>query len=429
MAEIVCELGEPVGNIKADLVVIGGGIIGLAVAEKLLADGHDVTLIEKSDIAAGASRGNAAGMAFSEVLPMASIGNIQKAVLWLAQPLGPFTIVPRAIHKVIPWLLRFLMAARPSTRQNCTNTQSALMTLGRQAYDDLLSRRKLKKFVRNDGALALYDTKSSFRSGLRDWKTKGDHGVKWQAYEGDALHEFQPGLDRKFIGGVHTKDWYNVSNPEQFCQAIHKKITKAGLTSLRGEITCMTTTDDHVSLQLRDGTLVQAKQVVLAAGPWSVPLAQSLGDTVPLVCERGYNTTFKKSVFPDLKRTLIFSNYGFLMTALADGVRIGGASEIATMNTRPNFERAEYMLKKAKSFVPNLQADDAEGVQWMGTRPSLPDSLPIIGKSSASDKICYAFGHGHLGLTQAAATAVLVSQIIANRPPEFDITPLSAQRF
>lgn len=429
MSEIICKLGDPVGNMKADLVVIGGGIIGLAVAEKMIAEGRDVTLIEKSDIAAGASRNNAAGLAFSEVLPMASVGNIQKALLWLVQPLGPFTIVPRHAPKVIPWLLRFLMAAWPSTRLANTNTQSELMKLGRKAYDDLLARRKLKRFVRNDGALSLYQSKSSYRAGLRDWKSKAEYGVKWQSYEGEALHEFQPGLDHKFVGGVHTKNWYNISNPEKFCQAIHQKITKAGLTSLLGEITHIIPNDDGVELQLRDGTLITAKQVVLAAGPWSVPLAKKLGDNVPLVCERGYNTTFKKSAYPNLKRTLIFSDHGFLMVALADGVRIGGASEIASMDTQPNFERAEYMLKKAKTFVPAFHADENDGVQWMGTRPSLPDSLPIIGPSTASDKICYAFGHGHLGMTQAAATAVLVCQILTGKKPPMDITPLRVNRF
>jgi len=166
--------------------------------------------------------------------------------------------------------------------------------------------------------------------------------------------------------------------------------------------------------------------VVVAAGAWSRRLARTLGERIPLDTERGYNTTLPVGAF-DLKRQLTFGGHGFVVTPLSCGVRIGGAVEFAGLDAPANFKRSEAMLATAKRLMPGLNTQG--GIQWMGFRPSLPDTLPAIGAAKRDRRVTYAFGHGHLGLTQAAATARLVADIVLGRPPAIDVAPFRPQRF
>ena len=171
---------------------------------------------------------------------------------------------------------------------------------------------------------------------------------------------------------------------------------------------------------------VAADQVVLAAGAFSHRIARSLGEHIPLETERGYNTTLPAGAF-DLRTQITFGGHGFVVSRLSIGIRVGGAVELGGLDLAPNFRRSEAMLAKARAFLPGLKPDD--GVQWMGFRPSLPDSLPAIGRARATPRVVYAFGHGHLGLTQSAGTARLVADLLTDRPPAIDIASFSPQRF
>ncbi len=177
-----------------------------------------------------------------------------------------------------------------------------------------------------------------------------------------------------------------------------------------------------IRLRLADGRLVEARSVVIAAGAWSHLLAKQLGDSIPLETERGYNTTLPSSAF-DVKRQLIFGGHGFVITPLATGLRVGGAVEFGGLKRPPNFARSKAMLEKAKRFLPGL--DPSGGREWMGYRPSLPDSLPVIGQARNAPNVFYAFGHGHLGLTQAAATGRLIRDLVLGHTPALDLKPLS----
>jgi D-amino-acid dehydrogenase len=155
-------------------------------------------------------------------------------------------------------------------------------------------------------------------------------------------------------------------------------------------------------------------------------LAKTLGDRIPLETERGYNTTLPTTAF-DVKRQLIFSGHGFVITPLETGLRVGGAVEFGGLDRPPNFARSKAMLEKARSFLPGL--DPSGGREWMGFRPSLPDSLPVIGASRLSINVFYAFGHGHLGKTQAAATGRLIRELVLGQTASIDLAPFSPQRF
>ncbi|MFT6559293.1 NAD(P)/FAD-dependent oxidoreductase [Sneathiella sp.] len=405
------------------VVVIGGGIIGLAIAEKLVSVGKKVTLIEKDSIAAGASQGNAAGLAFSDIIPLASPGIIKKALKWFLDPLGPFAVVPQDLPVTLNWLLKFLKAAHPAQFRRSIDVQAALMHLSKDTFPGLLERTGLSSMVRTNGALHLYQSDASYKADLKKWEFRKTHNIAYDCYEGDALHKFQPGLCPSFVAGIFATEWQSVSNPMDFCAAIHTFLTTKGVETIYEEV-------DRVSegsLVLKNGTTLQADKFVVAAGPWSATLSRQLGDPIPLIGERGYNTTLPKSAFENLDHTLVFSDHGFVVVPLSNGIRVGGASEIAKLGRAANYKRCKIMMAKASKLVPNLKVSD--GVEWMGARPAIPDTLPVIGPAPSARNVIYAFGHGHLGLTQSSATAQLVSELIDNKQPSIDINSLRADRF
>jgi len=412
---------------KKEVIVIGGGIIGVCIAEKLRTEGHSVTVIEQQKIAAGASYGNAAGFAFSEILPLASAGTIRKSIGWFFDPTGPFSVVIQDLPKTFKWLVHFLFSSRQATFQRSTKTLSALMKYERQTLQKMHDRTGLDSMMHNYGALYLYESEKNYQTDLKNWQLREKNNISYQSFEGQALHDFQPGLKPTIKAAVFVADYPTVSNPNDYCQAIHKQNEENGVKTLYQQVVDISANASSAEVSLKDGGVLKADKVVVATGAWSAKLAQKMGDNVPLVGERGYNTTLPDTALPSLERTLFFSEHGFVMTPLDGQVRVGGASEIATLERPPEYKRSKSMLMKAKSFLPNL--DTNGGSEWMGCRPTLPDTLPVIGASKQSNNVLYAFGHGHLGLTLSSSTAQMISDLVAERECEIDINPLRVDRF
>ncbi len=412
---------------SADVVVVGGGVIGLCVAEQLVREGLSVTIIEKRDIAAGASAGNAAGFAFSEVMPMASAATIRSAIGWFFDPTGPFSVVLRDLPQTAGWLWRFAMAARRSRFERSLGTLAALMQMEQETLPELLAQTGLESMVRETGALYLYESKSALERDRAGWDLRRAHGTEFEELGGSALHDFQQGLSPRVNAAMHAPRFRMVTDPRTYCRALHAAVLASGAETRIASVERLEPTANGVALHGPDGLLGRADRVVLAAGPWSARLASALGDRVSLIGERGYNTTFPRSALPSLDRLMFFAADGFVISPVESGIRVGGASEIASLERAPNFERSRAMVRRAQQLVSALQASD--GQEWMGIRPTTPDTLPVIGCSSASKRVVYAFGHGHLGLTLASSTAVLAADLVQERRPAVDIEPLAANRF
>jgi len=414
---------------RADVVVVGAGIVGLAVAAYLQDEGRSVLVVDRGEPAKGASYGNAGAFAFSDVLPMASPGMLRRAPGWLLDPLGPLSIPPSYLPRVLPWLVRFWRASRPDRARASLLAQSRLMGLAASEMRVLLARTGTGGMVRSDGTLELYEGEAELKASGAGWRARAEHGIAFEHVRGDRLAELQPGLDRRFVAGTFVPAWQTVADPYRFALKIAEHVTARGGHIVRREVLRVLPAEDGVRVTLAEranGDEIDARQAVIAAGAWSKRLASALGDDVPLETERGYNTTLPPGAF-DLRRQLTFGGHGFVVTPLSTGIRIGGAVELAGLDRPPNFARSEAMLRKAKQFMPALKTGN--GRQWMGFRPSLPDTRPVIGFSSASPAIVYAFGHGHLGLTQCAATGRLVADLLGGRPPPIAIEPFSPKRF
>ncbi|WP_299347933.1 FAD-binding oxidoreductase [uncultured Maritalea sp.] len=406
-----------------DVIIVGAGIIGLSIAHYLQNEGRKVTLVDRKGIAQEASYGNAAAFAVTDLLPLASPGMLMKAPKWLMDPLGPLSIRPSYLPKITPFLLKFFRASWPDQYARSVEVQAEMMNLARAEIAKISEMPKMGNQIRSDGALHLYENEADAKANAENDRTRQEHGIPFRHVKGDELAELQPGLSSHIRSATFLPSWQTVNDPYLWAMSVWDMVRSDGGELIEAEVL---DTNSAGEITLADGQKLKGNNLIIAAGAWSHRLTEKLGDKIPLETERGYNTTLPVGSF-DLKRQLMFGSHGFVMTPLSTGIRVGGAVEFAGLEAEPNYKRSEIMLQKAKKFLPDLSTTG--GTQWMGFRPSLPDTLPAIGHASASTKITYAFGHGHLGLTQSLATAKLVADLVAGRTPTINMTPFNPSRF
>jgi len=409
-----------------DVVVIGAGVVGLSVAIAARARSLSVTVLDREGPAAGASAGNAGAFAFTDILPLASPGILRKAPKWLLDPLGPLTVPPAYALRIAPWMLRFWRACAPARVAHSTAAQTALMDLSRAELEPFLAATGTLAMLRKEGNLQVYEGEGELKASLPGWQARERHGIEFRHLDAAGMAEIQPGIAPRFTRGTFTPGWYSISDPKLYTLALADHLAAQGGVIERAEVTALRPVEGGVEIVAADGSIRRGSRVVLAAGAFSHRIARTLGETIPLETERGYNTTLPSGAF-DLRTQITFGGHGFVVTRLSTGIRIGGAVELGGLDLPPNFRRSEAMLEKARTFLPGLKPEG--GTQWMGFRPSLPDSLPALGYARATPRVVYAFGHGHLGLTQSAGTARIVADLLAMAPPPIDLSAFSPQRF
>ncbi|HLQ17934.1 MAG TPA: FAD-binding oxidoreductase, partial [Tabrizicola sp.] len=324
-----------------------------------------------------------------------------------------------------PWLYRFWRACSPRAVADSTAAQTALMDLSRAELEPFLSATGTLPMLRKDGNLQVYESDAEFRASLPGWEARAAHGIDFRHMTAEEMADLQPGLSPRFIKGTLTPGWWSIADPKLYVQALADQFCAARGRIVIAEVTGLTPADGRVSIQTKGAPLTTDK-VVLSAGAFSHRIAATLGERIPLETERGYNTTLPPEAL-DLRCQVTFGGHGFVVSRLSTGIRVGGAVELGGLELPPNYQRSEAMLRKAKAFLPALRTEG--GRQWMGFRPSLPDSLPAIGRSKASPHVVYAFGHGHLGLTQSAGTARIVADLLTDQTPPVDLTPFNPHRF
>lgn len=404
----------------ADVIVIGAGVIGLSVALDVLARGLAVRVVDLKGPATGASAGNAGAFAFTDIFPLASPRIIRKAPKWLLDPLGPLSVPPRHALRIAPWMLRFWLASRPAQVRASTIAQSQLMRVSQAALDPFLARAGLQSMLWRNGQLQVYEGEAQFTASLPGWRIRAAEGIAFRHLKGPEIAEVQPGLAPGFTHATFTPSWCSVTDPRDYTLALADSLRARGGEIVIAEAQALVPGGVQTSAGMMQG------RVVLAAGAYSHRLAQTADVRIPLETERGYNTTLPLDAF-DLRLQVTFGEHGFVISKLSSGIRVGGAVELGGLDLPPNYARADVMLTKAARFLPGLKTQG--GVQWMGFRPSLPDSLPAIGPLPGRPDVICAFGHGHLGLTQSAGTAQIVADMMTGTPPGLDMAPFSPSRF
>ncbi len=407
----------------ARIAVIGAGIVGLACAFHLRADGHEITVIDPAPEGDKCSWGNAGGIGVAEVVPAAMPGLFWRVPGWLLDPLGPLALRPAHAPRMLPWLAALASATRPKRMEQAA---AALASLLGRVYADLcpmLAAVGLEGQLHRAGALTVYRKRLALYADRAEWDLKRRHGIVCEQISGAEARRLEPALGPDITFGVVTPAWSHVSDPKAIWAALLADARTHGVTVRQGKASDVRT---EGRVQLASGEAVDCDAVVLAAGAWSAPLARQAGDRVLLESERGYNLTVPAPGV-SLSREVIFAEQKFVATPLSVGLRIGGAAEFAGLNAAPNFARARALGKLGASYLPGLSLKG--GLQWMGQRPATPDSLPVLGPSPRRPDIFYAFGHGHLGLTLAATTGRMAADYFAVRTPPVDPLPFSVARF
>jgi D-amino-acid dehydrogenase len=410
------------------IVIVGAGIVGLTTAHALLDQGHEVILIDKGKPSAAASRGNAGWIAHTDILPLASPKVIWQMARWLLDPLGPLTIRPAYLPRLAPWLVRFLLASRPAEVERSIRAIIPLQALALPAWERLLGRLGLEPELNRRGVLYAFDAIEPFEAAMPVHRRQQELGIPLELLDGCAIRALEPALSDRLVRAAYYPTVVHVDDPYELGQKLAAAVRQRGgrIQQARVVGVPLAQGDEKPIIVVEGGMTLAADVAVIAAGVWSKALAATLGDAVPLDTERGYNATMAEPGV-SLTRPVLFERHGFIVSPFKAGLRIGGAVELASMDAKPNWKRVEALLSKARLFVPALK--DGGCSYWMGCRPSLPDSLPVISRSRASPRVIYAFGHGHHGLTQAAATADLVASLVAGRTPAIDLEPYSVARF
>lgn len=408
------------------VIVVGAGIVGVATAHALLDEGHEVAIIDREGPAAGPSQGNAGWIAHTEILPLASPKILRQVPKFLLDPLGPLSIRPAYLPRLLPWLARFLLASRPGPYERSIVGMAALQKTALPSWLALTEKTGLTRHIHRRGGLFAFTDEAMFAAAGEIAKRQAEFGITVDMVGPEEMKQLEPALTDRFVGGAFHPEAAHISDPRLLTEALFEAALTRGATFEKAQIDLVTAAE-RPSLVGPAGFQRLADRVVIAAGAWSKPLAAALGDAVPLDTERGYNVSFS-GVTGLTTRPLGFEGHGFVVTPLETGLRIGGAVEFGGLEAPPNHARTRVLYDKATGFVRDLPPFES-GRLWMGFRPSLPDSLPVIGRAARSASVVYAFGHGHYGMTQSAATAQIVAALVAGRAPPVDVSHFSAQRF
>lgn len=409
------------------IAIVGAGIVGLAAAHALLDRGHEVTLIDPVDQPARPTDGNAGWIAHTDIMPLASPKVWRNLPNWLMDPLGPLTIRPAYLPSLMPWLIRFLLASSPMRIKTSMAAIRAINAEALPAWKKLLSSLDLSSHLREQGILSVWRHHNAFLRAEDILGRQRDLGIGIDILNQNDLAELEPAL-HNVEAGVLYPEACHISDPANLASDLMRLVLERGARHLAAHALALEPKDNGIHIHTNGAVkAIMADRIVIAAGIWSRPLAKMVGDRIPLDTERGYNATYPKGSF-GLNRPIMFEGEGFVTTPLDTGDRVGGAVEFAGLDAEPNHDRTSAMIARLKRFLPDFHADQ-DAKRWMGFRPSIPDSLPVIGSARQDNRVVYAFGHGHYGLTQAAITSLLVADLIDGVTSEIDLAPYSAQRF
>jgi D-amino-acid dehydrogenase len=410
------------------VAVIGGGLVGLACVHALLDEGHMVTLVEPGAEPGRPSDGNAGWIAHVDILPLASPKVWRNLPRWLFDPLGPLSIRPAHLPRLLPWLARFVAASSPARIAGSSRAIRALNAMALPAWERRLDGLRLADHLRRSGQLSVWSSERAFAAARATLDTQRRLGIAVEVLDRQGIAQIEPALGPRAAAGALYHDMLHVADPAHLTAALRDRAFARQCRHVDGRAQGVVPTPDGVRIQVEGNRMVAASACVIAAGIWSRPLAAAVGDPVPLDTERGYNVTLPPGTL-GLTRPVAYEGEGFVTTPLDTGDRVGGAVEFGGLEAAPDMRRVDAILARLRPWLPDLPAQLPDGPRWMGFRPSLPDSLPVIGRSAANPRIVHAFGHGHHGLTQAAATAEIVAALIADRPPPTDPAPYSPARF
>ncbi|MFD2051711.1 NAD(P)/FAD-dependent oxidoreductase [Mesorhizobium calcicola] len=407
-----------------EIAIVGAGVVGLATALRLAAEGREVLLIDPNEPGSGASFGNAGTIAEYACMPVGNPAVLRALPKLLLDPDSPFSLRWPALLQLAPWLVSFVRQSLPAATRANALALAGLLADALPAWEEMVTEAGLEDLLRRNGCLYLYRRESDFAAGAGGRAMRAGFGVHQEILTPDEVAALEPGLPATGTRGLFFPDSTNVTDPKAVMQRLLGAATARGASVTQATITGLQVETGAVRLS-GPGFSIKAGTVVIAAGARSHTLAALAGNDVPLETERGYHLEFRTEA-PLLNRPVCPVDLSFYMTPMAGRLRIAGTVELGGLAAPPNPRRLALLDRGVRQFFPKLGSPSSE---WLGFRPSLPDSRPVIGPSRNSPRVIHAFGHGHLGLTLAPITARLVVELIGGRGDPAHLAPFAADRF
>ncbi len=411
---------------KNSVTVIGAGIVGLCSARYLQLRGWEVTLLDRLGPAQACSFGNAGLLSIWSLLPISVPGLWKSVPRWLLDPVGPLHVRWRYLPQLAPWFVRFFKAGNHAHVQKAAGALHALNSQSIELYQSLLRGSGHEQLIRESGYLHVY--RRHRRLDLDDpaWRLRREHGARLQVLRQGEVREHEPALSDEYTAAVRISPMAYCIDPGGLGLAIADLLQRDGARFVTTTVQSLRkNADGQVTLLADDGEHT-AQTLVVAAGAWSARLLETIGWTLPLESERGYHTVFAEPGV-HLADPVLDTDHQFVATSMRMGLRCAGTDEFASLDAPPDWRRARMFERLAKRMLPSLH--DAKSSVWMGQRPALPDSLPVIGRLPGHANLLLAFGHGHLGLTQGAPTGRLIAQLATGETPNIGMQAFAPQRF
>jgi glycine/D-amino acid oxidase-like deaminating enzyme len=415
-------------HITTDIAIIGAGVVGLAIAERLITEGREVVLIDPNppgDTVAqtAASYGNAGTIADYAVLPVGTPDVLRNLPSLLFDKNSPLAIRRAALPALLPWLARFALQSLPRAAERNARTIAALLSTATTDWLDLAARIDGRDILKNRGCLYVYETAQAFRAAETDMAFRRSLGVSVDLIDPSTLRQMEPALPEVEGGAAFFPKAIFLDDPGRMIGLLAARV-RADAEIVAARITRLDRQVSGISLS-GPGLQMHARRVVIAAGAHSRNLAAQAGDRVPLDTERGYHVEWDMAQTPVTRPTCPTSR-GFYLCPMQGRLRVAGTVELGGLTAPPSPHRVAKLVEGARQIFPDLPEPSRD---WMGFRPSMPDSVPVIGPSRAGGDILHAYGHGHLGVSLAPVTARIISALITGRSPEMDLAPVLPSRF
>lgn len=407
------------------IAVVGAGIVGAAIALRLALQKQDVCLYERTEPGSGTSYGNAGHIGAASIVPWANASNRRNALKWLRDDLHPLRMPMSGIPGKAKWIGRWLSASRDNRAERGTNALADLLRDLNEDLAPLVEASKAGPLISRKGLLHVFADPSAFAVASAGFELRRHHGIRFEELAPEELKEMEPALASKNLRAIFLPDVAQVHDPEGLVKTYVEAFVGMGGKLVREEVAGISQVDaDAVELCAKGQE--RFDWVVLAAGLQSEDLARDLGVSVPLWAERGYHRQFNHGA-DLLSRSVLFVDSRVVLSPMARGLRLTTGAEFTAHDAPPLHDAMLPIFRAAQAALPEMP-DPAEGEPWVGSRPSTPDSLAIIGHAPKADRVILAYGHGHSGITQSAATSRIVANLVRRQAPHLDLAPFSPTR-
>ncbi|MDX7949596.1 FAD-binding oxidoreductase [Lichenihabitans sp. Uapishka_5] len=411
---------------NTDVLVLGAGIVGVSAAIHLQRRGRQVVLLDRRGAGEETSYGNAGLIERASVFPYGFPRALGTLLRYAGNGATDAHYHLSALPQVLPWLVRYAMNSSPEAIARTAAAAWPLIQRCLVEHEALMAEAGAAPLLRKVGWIKAFRTAESLAKGLVEREKLRPYGLTVDVLDGAGLAEQEPFLAEGLAGGLHFRDPAAVSDPGALVQAYAALLVRLGGRFVRGD--ALSLNQDAAGWRVAtEGSAIVAREVVVALGPWSNSLTDRFGYPVPLGVKRGYHQHFRARGNAVLNRPVLDVDGGYLLAPMAQGIRLTTGAEFARRDAPPTPVQVARALPKARRLFP--LGDAVEARPWMGSRPCLPDMLPVIDKGARHKGLWFDFGHQHHGLTLGPVTGRLLAEMMTGEPTFTDPTPYRIDRF